>query len=75
MLLPGTRLVIYSDGVSERRHDDGSLLGFEGIRATLRSIGDCSAEGTVLGLQEAVRAASHRPLRDDATLLVLAPTA
>ena len=29
----------------------------------------------ILGLQEAVRAASHRPLRDDATLLVLAPTA
>jgi serine phosphatase RsbU (regulator of sigma subunit) len=71
-LEPGMRLVLYSDGISERRRDDGQLFGLDGIRAAIRTTGHGDAETTVRCLQEAVLAASHRPLRDDATLLVVA---
>ena len=71
-LEPGMRLVLYSDGISERRRDDGELFGLDGIRDAIRKSGNADAEATVRCLQDAVLAAAHRPLRDDATLLVVA---
>ena len=71
-LEPGDRLVLYSDGVSERRLDDGSFFGVDGIRAVLRRPGVEGAAATVRALQDAVIEASAGPMRDDATLLVLA---
>jgi serine phosphatase RsbU (regulator of sigma subunit) len=71
LLKPGMRLVLYSDGVSERRRDDGELFGLEGIKAAVRDTGMAEADATVRCLQDAVLAAAHRPLRDDATLLVV----
>jgi serine phosphatase RsbU (regulator of sigma subunit) len=70
-LEPGDRLVIYSDGVTERRRDDDSPLGEEGLVALLEETGAASAEATVRAIQDAVRNASAKPLRDDATVLVL----
>jgi hypothetical protein len=72
-LEPGERLVLYSDGLSERRTSAGGRLGEDGLRAILAEIGACSAAMTVRGLQDAVIDASPDPLRDDATLLVIAP--
>ncbi len=72
-LRPGDRLVIYSDGLSERPTAAGGRLGEDGLRAILAEIGACSAAMTVRGLQDAVIGASPDPLRDDATLLVIAP--
>ncbi len=37
---PGMRLVLYSDGVSERRRDDGELFGLEGIRDAALNTGN-----------------------------------
>src|SRR5450755_1355657 len=71
---PGDRLLLYSDGVSERRTTDGSRIGENGLRAILAALGPCSAATTVRGLQDAVIDASPDALRDDATMLVIAPT-
>jgi serine phosphatase RsbU (regulator of sigma subunit) len=70
---PGDRLLLYSDGVSERHTADGSRIGESGLRAILAGLGPRSAATTVRGLQDAVINASPDALRDDATLLVLAP--
>ncbi len=69
----GARLVFYSDGLSERPlAGRGELFGREGIIRTLRECRHATAAGTVRILQDAVLGASPDPLRDDATLLVLA---
>lgn len=70
---PGDRLLLYSDGVSERRTASGGRIGEKGLRAILAELGPRSAAITVRGVQDAVLAASPDPLRDDATLLVVAP--
>ncbi len=70
---PGDRVLLYSDGVSERRTADGSRIGEDGLRAVLAELGPRSAAATVRGIQDAVITASPEPLRDDATLLVIAP--
>ena len=70
---PRDRLLLYSDGVSERRTADGGRLGETGLRTALAQLGTRSAAMTVRGLQDAVIDASHEPLRDDATMLVIAP--
>jgi len=70
-LLPGERAVLYSDGVSERRRGDRSLLGLAGIEDALRAAPDDSAVASVRAIQAAVLDASPEPLRDDATLLVV----
>ncbi|MFZ0379546.1 MAG: PP2C family protein-serine/threonine phosphatase, partial [Solirubrobacteraceae bacterium] len=70
---PGDRLLLYSDGVSERRTADGGRIGEHGLRAILTELGPRSAATTVRGLQDAVINASPDALRDDATLLLVAP--
>ncbi|MGZ6564989.1 MAG: PP2C family protein-serine/threonine phosphatase [Solirubrobacteraceae bacterium] len=70
---PGDRVLLYSDGVSERRTTDGGRIGEHGLRTILAKLGPRSAATTVRGIQDAVIKASPDALRDDATLLVLAP--
>ncbi len=72
---PGDRLVMYSDGVSERRTADGGRFGEDAVQALLAGLGTRSAAMTVREIQDAVIGASPEPLRDDATLLVVAPHA
>lgn len=70
----GQRLVLYSDGVTERRLDDGSFFGRPGVEAAIAEVSDSSAAVTASVLLAAVERASAAPLRDDATVLVLAVT-
>ncbi len=73
LVQPGDRVLLYSDGVTERRTDDGGRIGESGLRTILAELGPRSAAMTVRGLQDAVIGVSSAPLRDDATLLVMAP--
>jgi hypothetical protein len=70
----GERLLLYSDGVTERRRTDGTLLGLEGLVSILRTGQAASAAEIVRDLHDAMIAASPKPLRDDATVLLLAPS-
>lgn len=70
---PGDRLVLYSDGLSERRTGRG-FLGQDAVLATLRSGGSLSAAATVVSLAQLVRTASADPLADDATVMVIRRT-
>ena len=69
----GERLLLYSDGVTERRRTDGTLLGLDGLLPILRTGAANSAAQIVRSLHDAVIDASPKPLRDDATVLLLAP--
>lgn len=71
-LARGDRLLLYSDGISERRSAGGDALGVESIVATMRATTGASAARTVRALQDTVQDASTQSLRDDATLLMLA---
>jgi serine phosphatase RsbU (regulator of sigma subunit) len=69
----GDRLVLYSDGITERRTPDGGFFGVDRVRAVLGGTDGASAAATARILQDAVIDASPAPMRDDATLLVVAP--
>jgi serine phosphatase RsbU (regulator of sigma subunit) len=72
-LLPGERIVLASDGVTERPTADGTPLGTDGVHRAAASVDPTSAAATVKAIEDAVLHASPQPLEDDATLIVLAP--
>ena len=74
-LTPGDRLILFSDGVSERETRSGRPFGHEGIAAAAASASAISVAGTVKAIEEAIIAASDEPLSDDTALVVLAPIA
>lgn len=70
-LEPGNRLLLYSDGVTERRDDAGEMLGEEGL---LRFVEDARALAPlpfVHGLLQQVANRREAPLQDDATALIV----
>ena len=72
-LEPGERLLLYSDGLTERKSADNTRIGLEGLLPVLHEHRGASAARVVRALQAAVSDASPQPLRDDATMLLLAP--
>jgi serine phosphatase RsbU (regulator of sigma subunit) len=70
-LVDGDRLVMYSDGISRRRTEDGPF-GTDGIVEAVRGAAARSATATARAVQEAVVSASEDPLPDDAAIVVLA---
>jgi serine phosphatase RsbU (regulator of sigma subunit) len=73
-LVDGDRLVLYSDGISRRRTDDGAF-GTDGIVEAVSGAAGRSAAAAARATQEAVVRASEDPLPDDAAVLVLAVNA
>ena len=71
-LLRGERVVLYSDGVFDRREEGGGRFGLDGIEAAVTDARATSAAATARAIQSAVGAASAQPLADDATVLVFA---
>jgi serine phosphatase RsbU (regulator of sigma subunit) len=68
---PGQRILLYTDGVTERRDSTRNQFGTENISRTLRACANATVAGTVRALQDAVLGFSSRPLRDDATILLI----
>ncbi|MFL5845987.1 MAG: PP2C family protein-serine/threonine phosphatase [Solirubrobacteraceae bacterium] len=69
-LEPGDRLLLYSDGITERRTPDGRF-GVDGLVRCVTAAESTSAAATVAAIEQAVLAASDGPITDDATQLVL----
>ncbi|MBV9817832.1 MAG: SpoIIE family protein phosphatase [Solirubrobacterales bacterium] len=67
------RLILYSDGVIERRAQNGSPFGLRGIRTAAAQASSSSPAATVNAIEQAIINHGAAPLQDDATLLVLAP--
>lgn len=71
-LQSGERLILITDGVTERHTKDGGKFGVAGIRRALEHVEHPTAAGTALAIQEAVTSSWSEPLEDDATIVVLA---
>jgi serine phosphatase RsbU (regulator of sigma subunit) len=70
LLVPGDRVVLYSDGVVERRSLTGRL-GRSGFFEHIAAIDQPSAASLLTHIISHVSAAHETPLDDDATVLVL----
>ncbi len=69
----GERLILHSDGITDRRTREGQF-GIDGIEQAIRRAESRSATAMARAIQEAVMRASEDPLEDDAVTIVLAPT-
>jgi serine phosphatase RsbU (regulator of sigma subunit) len=74
-LTSGERLILYSDGVTGCATGDGRPFGLEGITRAVARASSASAPATVRAIEDAVADAAPGRLEDDATLLVLVPSA
>jgi serine phosphatase RsbU (regulator of sigma subunit) len=69
---PGDRLVLYTDGITERFVKGGGRFGVDGMQHAVQAAGATTAAATAMAIQDAVVSAATDPLQDDATLVVLA---
>ena len=70
-LRPGDRLVLYSDGVTETRPDDGSPYGLDRFRRDLEGMVDLPPRETARRVIANIRAHRRGDLLDDVTLVVV----
>ena len=63
---PGPRILLYTDGLTERRDPARNQFGTENLSRILRACAHATVAETVRALQDAVLEFSSRPLRDDA---------
>lgn len=73
-LMPGDKIILYTDGLSEARHGF-DLLGLEGIQAVLEKYGRLEPEELVSQLLEAASDWSGGHLTDDTAILIIERTA
>jgi serine phosphatase RsbU (regulator of sigma subunit) len=66
------RLVLVTDGITERTVEGGGRFGVDGVRRAIQAADAPTAAATALAIHRAVVTCSTDPLRDDATLIVLA---
>jgi serine phosphatase RsbU (regulator of sigma subunit) len=71
-LHPGERLILITDGITERRTEDGGKFGVDGLKAALERTPSPTAAATAMAIQQAVTECWAEPLEDDATIVVLA---
>jgi serine phosphatase RsbU (regulator of sigma subunit) len=71
ILSAGQQLLLTSDGVWERRLEDGTFFALAGIRRAVLSAAEHGPAATAAALARAVVETSPAPPRDDATFLVL----
>jgi serine phosphatase RsbU (regulator of sigma subunit) len=66
------RLVLVTDGITERTVSGGGSFGVNGVRRAIEAADAPTAAATALAIQRAVSACSTDRLEDDATVVVLA---
>ncbi|MDQ6835320.1 MAG: SpoIIE family protein phosphatase [Actinomycetota bacterium] len=68
----GERLILLTDGITERRMEDGGTFGVDGLRAALERAKSSTAASTAMAIQQAVTDCWREPLQDDGTVVVMA---
>jgi serine phosphatase RsbU (regulator of sigma subunit) len=71
-LHPGERLILLTDGITERHMEDGTRFGIDGLRSALDSAANPTAACTAMAITKAVTDYWQEPLEDDATVVVMA---
>jgi serine phosphatase RsbU (regulator of sigma subunit) len=70
-LRSGDRLILVTDGITDRRTEDEGMFGIEGVRNAVGEVGNASAAATAMGILQAVSKSWREPLEDDGTVVVL----
>jgi serine phosphatase RsbU (regulator of sigma subunit) len=71
-LTSGDRLVLVTDGITQRKVKGGGHFGVDGLRRAVLEAEAPTAAATAMAVQQAVTNCWTEPLEDDATLVVLA---
>jgi serine phosphatase RsbU (regulator of sigma subunit) len=71
-LHPGQRLILLTDGITQRRMEDGGTFGVDGLREALDRADNPTAASTAMAIQQAVTDCWREPLEDDGTVVVMA---
>jgi serine phosphatase RsbU (regulator of sigma subunit) len=66
------RIIFVTDGVTQRRTEDGGRFGVEGIRSAIAGLDHPTAAATAMAVLQAVSNCWREPLDDDGTVAVLA---
>jgi serine phosphatase RsbU (regulator of sigma subunit) len=70
----GERVILVTDGITQRRTEGGGRFGVDGIRHAIASIEHPTAAATAMAVLQAVSNCWREPLEDDGTIAVLAIT-
>jgi serine phosphatase RsbU (regulator of sigma subunit) len=71
-LHPGERLILLTDGITERHLENGTRFGVGGLRSALENAANPTAACTAMAITKAVTDYWQEPLEDDATVVVMA---
>jgi AcrR family transcriptional regulator len=70
----GERVILVTDGITERRTEGGGTFGVDGIKHALADVENPTAAATAMAILQAVTDCWRQPLEDDGTAAVLAIT-
>ncbi len=68
----GERLILVTNGIIQRRMQDGGRFGIDGLVQALDRADSPTAASTALAIQQSVTDCWREPLEDDATVVVMA---
>lgn len=71
-LRSGERVILVTDGITDRRTDGGGTFGIDGIRRALADLQHPTAAATAMAVLQGVTDCWREPLEDDGTIAVLA---
>ncbi len=69
---PGERVVLLTDGITERRVEGGGTFGLRGVQNAIANATSPTAARTAMAIQHAVTGCWKEPLQDDGTIVVMA---
>jgi serine phosphatase RsbU (regulator of sigma subunit) len=71
-LRPGERVVMVTNGITERHMEGGGTFGLDGLRNAIENAAAPTAACTAMAIQQAVTDCWREPLEDDGTVVVMA---
>lgn len=65
------RLILVTDGITERRTESGGHFGIDGLRRAVAEVENPTAAATAMAILQAITDCWREPLEDDGTVVVL----